>query len=893
MKIEDLSAKDLARIDAICLDYESKLRRGEYASIDGIVGQLGGNHAELLRGELEIVRAEVTAALSATRPPVAVGNRSPLSNSKPWSGELGNAVPKPGDQVGPYRLVQVLGRGGMGIVFLAIDTRLDRQVAIKYLAITSNDRASLADRFQREAKAIAKLSHPNIVKLFDVGVSGGVQYAVMEYLHGSELSARLTGQPLEPGLVRQIGAQIAEALAAAHSGGVIHRDLKPHNVMLVDRPQGDENSTPASPSANEFAPIVKLVDFGLARRPSDVAELQSGPSDSETRVGTVLGTPGYMAPEQARGEFVTSAADIFSLGCVLYEAFYGQRAFDGPTAAARFAAVLETSPSGDPNRRRVDPALASLIDRCLSKSPDGRPSSASEIAIELQGPRSRYDEASDESVLDPTTRRRFLESITGGFVGALSGHLLHNDHRAELGSIRSLAVVSLSGKNTSPSYASVGAATKIPIGERDMTAGEEIAGMLSQELQRVTNLEVRPYRPVAASTPQDFIVLGQELNVDAIVTGLYFLDSRGSKTFVTITLEMISARTGTRVWSETIVAEKAASLLEQTQLVGKLAQAINRRLQPPVSERDRPENVQALGCLAKGHTYLDPDNTTEGLEMAVRCFEHAISVDGRYPDAHAGLALTLVALATRGSDVEPTSIMKRIEQARAEYNFARELSPEAFDVRFAGAILDWQTYYRFQHGRDVLQMLASLRPNDWRVHYQLGLLQLSVGEIEAARSSLLLASQLNPQSIMVRTDRARLEWFTGNADRAVNVAKELLISFPRHELAVGLLIDIYEDQERYDAAEVLWADANAPRSNSSESYFALRARTIERLPYGPYNGLLNRAIFDSRVDKNSIDAARFEQLASSLSPALPILVSKHPAFATTKSYSRAQLLLGS
>ncbi len=885
MSIQDLSAKELARVDSVCLDYEDKLRRGEAVSIDELVKNFGGRDADVLRTELEAVRAEVEEELSVT----------PAPKLGAVSGVIDVAVelPKSGESIGPYVLGEVLGRGGMGTVFQARDIRLNRWVAIKLLSVTGSQKRALADRFQREAKAVARLSHPNIVELFDVGVASGVPYAVMEYLHGVELADRFQGEPIEAGEVRRIGAQIADALASAHAGGVIHRDLKPQNIMLVERQV--VNVAPTAEDGVDDVPttIVKLVDFGLSRQPSDLENGEPRQPLSETREGTILGTPGYMAPEQARGETVTASADLFSLGCVLYEAFYGHRAFDGVTAAARFASVLETTPSGDTMRREADPALAAIIDQCLAKSIAARPRSAAVVARELRLPVIE-DDQDQGPWLDRSTRRRFMESIAGGFIGALAGHGFRVDHSVELGSIQRIAVVSLSDKIPVPADADLSTATKIPIGQRVMTPGEELAGMLAQELNRIPNLVVRPYRPIAITSPDEFKSLGRELFVDAVVTGLYNLDRRGSKTFVTITLEMISTSTGNPIWSETLVAEKAESLLDQTELVRKLAGAINRRLMPLSSDQDRPETVETFGCLAKGHTYLDPDNTVEGLEMAVRCFEHAITIDGRYPDAHAGLALTLLALATRGGEVEPSAIQQQIERARVSYGFARELSPQAYDVRLAGAELDWQTFYRYDDARVELQSLASQRPNDWRVHHQLGLLQLSSGNMDAARSELFLASQLHPQSILVRTDRARLEWFAGNQDRSVSEATELLRTFPTHILAKGLLIDIYEQAGDFErAAKVLTlsgADLETQDSRKlAPEYFSWRATTIAEVPYGPFNGLMNQAILSSRV--RAIDEVGFEQLASSLSPSLPMLVAQHPALRGTQSFDRAKLLL--
>ena len=245
MSLQDLPASELARIDAICLDYESALRRGESPMIDDLVARHGGSNHEILRHELEMVRDELAGA-----------SRLPFGQSTYEVAKVGETIaagplstrgarmqlPSPGTRIGPYVISSELGRGGMGVVFAAVDTRLDRRVAIKVLAVEIAKRGDLRERFEREARAVAAISHPNIVELFDVGHVDGLPYAVMEFLDGEPLEAILASGPLEPQEVRRIGAQIADALAKAHESKVIHRDLKPQNVMLV--PLGVRESSP-------------------------------------------------------------------------------------------------------------------------------------------------------------------------------------------------------------------------------------------------------------------------------------------------------------------------------------------------------------------------------------------------------------------------------------------------------------------------------------------------------------------------------------------------------------------------------------------------------------------------------------------------------------------------
>src|SRR5580704_8538185 len=232
-----------------------------------------------------------------------------------------------GTLLGPYRILAPLGAGGMGEVYRAHDTRLNRDVAIKVLPERlSQDPQSLA-RFEREAKAVAALSHPNILVLFDVGTHEGITYAVTELLEGQTLRERLDGSAIPWRKAVEIGEAVAEGLSAAHSKGIIHRDLKPANIFLTSDGR------------------VKILDFGLARWKPSVSPDEETATFAATEAGTILGTLGYMSPEQVRGGTAEAPSDIFSLGCVLYAMLAGRRAFGGSSAGDVMAAILKEEPA--------------------------------------------------------------------------------------------------------------------------------------------------------------------------------------------------------------------------------------------------------------------------------------------------------------------------------------------------------------------------------------------------------------------------------------------------------------------------------------------------------------------------------------------------------------------
>jgi serine/threonine protein kinase/Tol biopolymer transport system component len=296
----------------------------------------------------------------------------------------------PGTQLGPYRVESLIGAGGMGEVYLGVDTRLDRQVAIKVLQGSLAKDAALRERFEREARTISSLSHPNICTLFDLGRHEDSDYLVMEYLQGETLADRIAKGPLPPREVVRIGLGIASALEAAHRQGIVHRDLKPGNVMLTKSG-------------------VKLLDFGLAKlsaassSPTETT-MAAGATEQKplTEQGAILGTFQYMAPEQLEGHPADARTDIFALGTILYEMATGRRAFQGSTKASLIAAIIDREPPPMAELQPLTPpALERVVRACLAKDPDERIQTAHDVGLQL-----RWISEASSSAIEPVSVRR-------------------------------------------------------------------------------------------------------------------------------------------------------------------------------------------------------------------------------------------------------------------------------------------------------------------------------------------------------------------------------------------------------------------------------------------------------------------------------------------------------
>ncbi len=353
---------------------------------------------------------------------------------------------EPNSQLGPYRIVAPLGAGGMGEVFRARDPKLDRDVAIKVLPANLAADQDALGRFEREAKAVAALSHPNILAIHDFGQAGGRHYAVMELLEGQTLRQVLEVGPLPPKKAIEFGRQIAEGLAAAHGKGIVHRDLKPENLFVTRDGH------------------VKILDFGLARQSvAPAAGDTTLATMHSTEPGVVLGTVGYMAPEQVRGQAADHRADIFAFGVVLYEMLTGQRAFERATGAETMTAILRDEPPALTTvRDTVPPALERVVDHCLEKRPEDRFQSARDLAFALGASvgsaSTRSGPAPSIDVPRRPSSRAALVAAGALLAGLAGGALLHR----QLGGVRAaekpidVRYLTYSGQDFSPTSSADG-----------------------------------------------------------------------------------------------------------------------------------------------------------------------------------------------------------------------------------------------------------------------------------------------------------------------------------------------------------------------------------------------------------------------------------------------------
>ena len=610
-----------------------------------------------------------------------------------------------GKMVSHYSIVERLGGGGMGVVYKAEDTRLGRHVALKFLpAEVAQDEQAL-ERFKREAQAASALNHPHICTIHDIGESEEGPFIVMELLEGSTLKHRISGKPLSPELVVELGTQISDALDTAHGKGILHRDIKPANIFVTERDQA------------------KLLDFGLAKLAGSAVEALTAqdPATATTAShlhdltipGVLMGTAPYMSPEQIRGESVDGRTDIFSFGAVLYEMATGQPTFSGETTSQIREAILSQEPT--PTRKlnpRVPAGLERVIIKALKKKRQERYQRAAELRTDLIRVKSEIGKRWQRRAL--LAALPLLAVLVG--LGWRFGWFRLNLGASNIRSIAVLPLTNLSGDPEQEYFAD------------GMT--EELTTDLGQvsALRVISRTSAMHYKGTTKTLPE----IARELHVDAVVEGS--VERSGGK--VRITAQLIEAPTDKHLWASNYDRDLRDVLALQGEVARAIASEVNIKLTP--QERVHLANArtvkpEAHEAYMKGLFELHKQKA-DSIEQAIQYFQQAIVLDPGDALAYAGLADAYYDQSTFLR--APLEVMPKAKAAAAKAMELDDALAEAHaSMGYVKLNFDWDWPGAEREFRRALELNPSLpRAHAGYAHYLLTLRRIDEAVQELNRS---------------------------------------------------------------------------------------------------------------------------------------------------------------
>jgi serine/threonine-protein kinase len=647
-----------------------------------------------------------------------------------------------GETVTHYRILDKIGEGGMGVVYRAEDTRLGRQVAVKFLSAKLSQDAAALERFQREARAASSLSHPHICALYDVGRHGDLPFLVMELLDGTTLRRRLAHGALPMETVLDFGVQIADALDAAHAMRLIHRDIKSANIFVTERGQ------------------IKMLDFGLAKlahprgTPVDPFSDTVMASPTTTDHGQTLGTLSYMSPEQARGQDLDPRSDLFSFGVVLYEMATGREPFAARTSALVFDAILHLSTTPPSAINTQAPAeFDHIVAKALEKDRDLRYQTAAELRADLK--RLQRETGSSKIGTGPTGKSA---------VPPLG------PARTPVGLIAGAAVVVLAllaGLGywlTRPSGPAIDSVAVLPfVAASQASDAEYLTDGMTETL--INGLAQLPDLRVAARSvvfryknkdtdPQQ---VGRDLNVKAVVTGR--ITRRNDR--LIIGAEVMNVETGAQLWGKQYDRPETDLLAVQEEIAGEILERLRPRMtgdEKKLATKRYTDDPEAYQQYLQGR-YNSNKGTIAGFKSAIEYFQRAIQKDPRYALAYAGLADSYLLLGSYW--------VEAITEAKTAAEQALTLDPSLAEAHVSlGQIklwLDWD----WSAARREFERGISLNPSSALAHNQYAMYLATVGRVSDAIAEVRRALDLDALSPIVNSDLGWYLLFAGQQTDAI------------------------------------------------------------------------------------------------------------------------------
>jgi eukaryotic-like serine/threonine-protein kinase len=705
-----------------------------------------------------------------------------------------------GTRLGPYEIEALIGAGGMGEVYRATDTRLNRDVAVKVLSSRLTAEPSAKQRFEREAHTASALNDPHICTIYDVGEHDGRQFLVMELLEGRTLKQYMDGRALPVEQVLKLGTQIASALQTAHGKGIIHRDLKPANIFVTQRGE------------------IKVLDFGLAKLLPH-AEQDATLSLALTEPQAVLGTLPYMAPEQLRGENTDAGTDIWGLGTVLYEMATNQRPFSEEMTPLLTDAILHQPPAPPRTLNGALPTeLERIILKCLDKDPENRYQSAKELVVDLRRLSTpAFQSSGTLSATKPPSRPRTVRTLAyaaaAGVLALAAVLIAMNSGRwrerllslAASPRIQSLAVLPLANLSHDPNqdYFADG-----------MT--EALIANLAQikALHVISRTSVMHYKGSNESLPQ----IARDLNVDAVIEGT--VQRSGDR--VQVTAQLIQGQTDVHLWAKTYDRNFQDVLVMQSELAQAIAGEVRTHLTPQEREHlahVQPVNSDAYNAYLLGAYHANKRNP-EAIDKGIEYFQQAIRIDPRYAMAYAGLAQAYIERDIWGG----LGIGKSGDQVRAATLKALELDADLAEAHVLLAHIHFQYDRDWQGAEAEFKRAFELNSNLAGSYLGYAFYLQAMGHHQEALASAHRAVQLDPLSPANITDEGRIFYRARQYEKAIALYKQALELDPGYLPALSRIADAYEQLGKFDEAL-----ASAQKLINSAGDHRLDRRSLARI----------------------------------------------------------------
>lgn len=712
-----------------------------------------------------------------------------------------------GNTISHYRIIKKLGQGGMGIVWKALDTRLDREVALKTLPPGVADDRERLTRFEREAKTLASLKHPNIVTIYSVEEDQGTRFLTMELVSGEPLTALIPAGGMASTRIFEIGIALASALTAAHEKGIIHRDLKPANVMVDEH--GD----------------VKVLDFGLAKlKPAGLPESATDvQTESMTAAGQVVGTLPYMSPEQVQSKPIDHRSDIFALGVTLYEMATGSRPFQGKNAPELVSSILRDTPVPVTGFRPELPQhLGRIIRRCLQKDPSRRYQSALDVRNELEDLKKEIESADaskQRAVRQAAPRRRWAipaAVVAGVVVVALVAVWILAPLRQWFAGrsgpeIRSLAVLPLQNLmgDTAQEYFVAGMHDAL------------ITELAKTGLNVISRTSVMAY---GKRTDKRMPEIARELGVDGLIEGSVLRVGN----HVRVNVQLIRGATDEHLWADHYDGDLANAMAVLSEVTRAIAAQVRITLTPEQQARlthARPANPEAQEAYFEGRYNLN-NFTPDGIAKSHELFQKAIDIDPTYAQAYAGLALSYEFAAVFGAGARATEMF---QLARAIDEKAVKLDPQLAEghavLGLASLYFDWD----WSRAQKELKLALDLDPADAFVYHPYADCFLVEGSLEESLAWVKKGAAIDPKSpLVVAPVLGHLE-FARRYDEVVEESRRFQSMFPDSPWGHAILLLALWHKGMYEQAlkeyRVQW-------KNDSELLKAFEAGFARAGPHG-------------------------------------------------------------